>query len=441
MLTDPFYAANPCYSGTSTGVVEFRDDNDTVELLLDIKKTLQQAGWSVTGSGPSKGFALRPVGALPTAVAPVPPRPPEQAPESACDEPQSPWMTAALAGLLYVAYNPHTTIPPLCGAGTWFAMGDSPLGTAANMAGKMTIGSAWNVSATELTEDGLDVKYTLTSKMAFESDMDGHFGIGAGSETSTGGYYTLQSQPMPGGGFLGVKIQTAAVWHLGGFINIDEGAVLGQIVGYITVKASSGGEYGQPVYPGASYRMCANNFQFALWRDAPGRDGVRLLASLLKMDKNHEFMENPVLVIGSETDQTADYHQLTTKVHWEESLATGYINHMEMLGWRTQEPASVIRTPTMVFRGLRNMAMLTLSHTGFAEAPYVALADSPNLAVASQVAGRPWDMLLVNDISAGEMAPDFSDSMIFDSRKWKLFATSGRPGDLYGSLWIKEEKG
>jgi hypothetical protein len=453
MLTDPFYNSDPAYSGTSTGVFRMRSDIDSVGLLEAIKGTLIAGGWTVTDQkSSSTGTQFRPLAYFETVVAPLEPVIPVQMGQEYCQGVFGPlWKLASVGGVTYITYDPFRQIPPQCDTAViYYPAGETALETAENLAAKITQTSAFLVTVTGVVSDpnmplmARQAKFEIVSKAdAYENDLvtDGIW-IGAGSKTTTKGYYVLKSQPMPNGGFLEAKLQMLAIGHLGAFITIDPDAVLGEICPYITVRASAGGEFGQPVYPGNDYNMAANNFQFVLWAQGTDRRASKMLASMLKMDKNHELNANPVLVVGSESDLMTDHAQLTTKVHWEEGLATGFFTSMDVLGWRTQSQGTGnCRTPTMIFRGLRNMPLLTLSNTGFAEAPYVALAESPNGSAEDRIGGRPWDMLLVNDVSAGELVSDFSGDMIYDSRRWTLLSTSTRSGDLYGSLWVKQDRG
>ncbi len=409
---------------------------------LDLVELFQAAGWNTVDSGVSTAVQVRSAFYLQVASDPGPGSPPpvDMTPAQCASSAGRLYRQATVGGVILSSYNPYLFNAGTCGGGShWFEAGDTALLTASSLAGKITSGLVFSVLVTgtigDLSAGGL-IEFTLTSlATAFEND-EVVIGVGGGDPVSTRGFYTLRS-PTIDGTFLECKIETRRVNNSGGIFTYDG---IGSVRICLTITASGGGEYYQPLMPGL-YNFCGSHHQFAIWPRfgaTPSRNAnSSILASLVKAPDEHLIGGNCPLVIGSNNgDLNINYGQLNNQLHWPMSLACGQQSTMDDTGFRKGDGGpDGYRTVTMLVRGTKGRPTVSLAGQPLVQAPYVALPPNPNAGQEAQIVGKLWDMV----ITSGNAT--VGATMIHDGKKWTCISSTAPTGDVGCDLWIKTDAG
>jgi hypothetical protein len=467
MLIDPFYNPKPAYSDFATGVLPLKGEElpgftTAVALCQDIRGLLERAGWTTVDAKKSEVSQSRPGMALPTTTLPTGPVEFFEMPLEYCNTGRlTPVQyTAGIGPFVFLPYDPFREIAPACSACSskyiFYPMGITREETAMALAGAIDATCKFQGAYMGMTVDpsipvggdSYKIKITALEADAYELDSPTAWpvGIGGGILTTHSGYYVMRSKPYNvTGDCLECKIQTRIVGHLGGFVILDG---LGQLECWLTISAANAGSYSQAMYHGPEYAGQAGEFQFVVWRTGPGMSGREgrapslILASMPKMDVgHHETGANAVVVIGSEgPDLNQNMLQLITQLNWPQSVASGFDSTMDALGYQTQSAANVLRTPAMMFRGLRGVRMTTREDQPLAQAPYILMSYSPNGVEPDLIGGKLWDMVVMSDAYTGPEAASNETAIQHDGQAWTRVSNETNTSSLFGSMWVLSGK-
>lgn len=452
MLIDPFLVTDPPYSEQCSGVRELQPGT-AIDWLKQIKACFELAGWTQTGRVPSNlTQEIWPV-LMGFTTPPIPPVVPGVIADP-CEGSTWGYLGTLRQGThttYFMPYDPYRYLAPdnsLCDARVWFPLGLTYRDTAENLAIAMTDNSPFDVVVRQDSPtDNFHFDYTAKGEVAWEYD-ESYPMIGWGESQPDGGSYTYKSRTL-NGCYLTVKLMDSMTlcFRPGGTISMQVPASIGELQPWLHIKSSGSlldKQWESVFWVPTHCWFHGNPYQFVIWTDEEGRFKSSILASMPFMDTPHFTKANPVLIVASENyDMHVDYQQLMTKLHWEDSVGSGFDSqlHFTTLENRSSagpNPDNHFRTPMAIFRGLRDAPLLTLSETALTQPAYVMVSEDPTGQPSGEqqdwIAGRLWDMVVLTDTVL-----NVDSHSVMSGKHWQVISTSARPYDLRGSLWVTHD--
>ncbi len=428
-LIDPFLDTTPSYS-PDIAYTDSIEPRNFIDMILAYVNVLTDGGWTQENSAQSNVTQNRVAIQIPIrsfSAGPI-----VTITSDNCKETIKPLAHFfSIGDIRFVIYDPDTESPPACsGDGNliWVPAGSDIRGTCqamcdfvvANTDFTMTFDGPNNPLA---IIGGDSYAFTITPKDVLIEKDDQIMQVGAGHQTCLGGYYRMLSGAKTG--------------HLVCLLISNGGEHPDKIT--MRVEGSGGGFYEQAWFV-ANYTMVAGTYWFAIWRtdnSQPlnfGQVPCMIYAAL--MDSNYKHMSSTrdaMFCIGSYNgDLNTDFYQLQKSLHWENSLSTGYSNTLVSTYFHSKVPTTNHTTPSIIFRGIRNAPLYVSKDAPLIEAPYVALASTPNGPGGCFIAGKLFDAVVVTGLF-----DSLNGGLKYQGKNWVQFSSGTRSGDLSATLWFR----